>query len=327
MAAIWKIEHDGNDITDRLAPHFVSLSLSDERGITSDDFSFTLEDVKSDLELPAAGNKIKFWLGDDETGLIFKGLFTIDELESSGPPDIIEIRTNAADFTKGLKVKKEAFFTQTTIGDITSTIAGYHNLKLAVSPELESRAIDHLTQTNESDLNLLKRLAKDNGAYFDVKNETLIFSLEAITKTTTGLQIPTFDLDRSETETHRFSEKARKHQFTGAKAAWNDTENSVKKWELIGDDDKVKALSGIYPNETKARDAAQGEFDRLQRGELSMSITLSRPAPALIPETPVKLSGFKPIIANASWVIKSVRHVLGDQGLRTDFDMETQLPV
>jgi len=98
MAAIWKIEHDGNDITDRLAPHFVSLSLSDERGITSDDFSFTLEDVKSDLELPAAGSKIKFWLGDDDTGLIFKGLFIIDELESSGPPDIIEIRTNAADF-------------------------------------------------------------------------------------------------------------------------------------------------------------------------------------------------------------------------------------
>lgn len=327
MSAIWKIEFDGKDITETLARHFVSLSLTDERGITSDDFSFTIEDINGDLELPPAGSQIKFWLGDDKTGLIYKGLFIIDELESSGPPDVISIRTNAADFTKGLKVKKETFFTETTIGEIAAVIAAAHNLKLAISPELEAREIDHLTQTNESDLNLLRRLAKDHGAYFALKNETLIFSVEAISKTTTGLLIPTFALDRSETETHRFSEKARKHKFTGAKAAWDDLENSEKKWELIGTDEKVKALSGTYPNANKARHAAQAEFDRLQRGELSMSVTLSRPAPALIPETPVNLTGFKPVIGNASWVIKSVRHALGDQGLRTDFDMETQLPV
>lgn len=327
MTALWKIEFEGRDITSKIAPHFVSLSFDDARGITSDDFSFTVEDIEGGTELPPVGSRIKFWLGDEDAGLIFKGLFIIDELESSGPPDIIEVRTNAADFTQNLKVKKDAYFSDTTASEIISTIAGYHHLTPTISPRLAEYFIDHRTQTNESDLNFLSGLAKDIGAYFTVKNEFLIFSVEGEAKTISGRQIPTFALDRTETSSHRFSEIARQHKFTGAKASWNDIENSQKKWELVGDAQKVKALSATFPDEKRARDAAQAEFDRLQRGELSMSVTLSRPAPALIPETPVKLSGFKPAITNAPWIIKSVRHSVSDQGLRTEFDLETQLSV
>ena len=327
MNALWKLEYNGQDITARLSDYFISLSLTDSRGITSDSLSFTLIDTDGRLELPPIGSMIRLWLGDQNTGLIFKGAFVIDELESSGPPDIISIKTNAADFTKGLKVKRDDYYEYTTLGKIVEAIAARHSLTPAISDSLKNIEILHITQTNESDLNLISRLAKDYGGFSDIKNQTLIFSEEAISQTTSGQQIPEFTLARSETSQYRFTEKTRKNKFTGARAAWHDFTQSKKVWEVVGDEEKLKSLSPYFPNPEKARAAAKAEFDRLKRGALTMSVNLSQPAPALIPETPIQASGFKPIINDANWVIISVTHNLGAEGLRTDIELETQLSV
>ena len=110
MTPIFKIEMDGKDITARLSRYIISQSLSDQRGMKADDLTLTFEDTEHKLTLPAPGRKIKYWLGYEETGLVFKGLFIIDELEHSGFPDKISIKATSADFTAGLKVKKETFY-------------------------------------------------------------------------------------------------------------------------------------------------------------------------------------------------------------------------
>lgn len=322
MTPIWKIDFDGRDITDRLSPFLISMTLSDVRGRSGDDLSLTLDDTGGLIPLPAPGRKIKFWLGTKETGLYFKGVFIVDELESIGPPDKVTLKANSADFTENLKVRREASFHDTTMGDIVNEISARHNLSKSIGETLAGRTFAHITQTNESDLNLLTRLAKDIGGFFAVKNETLILSPEAISETNTGQTIPSFALARTETSDFHFSEKSREHKFTGAKAAWNDIENSTKRWEIAGTDDKVKALPGVFPNADYARKAADAEYARLQRGELSFSAQLSQGEPSLTPETPVKASGFKPIINQTDWVMTSVRHTLGGQGLLSEIEME-----
>lgn len=319
---IWKVEFDGRNITADLAPFLISLSLSDVRGKTGDDLTISLDDTDGLIPLPAPGRKIKFWIGTEKTGLYFKGVFIIDELESAGPPDRITLKANSADFTENLKVRRETSFRDTTLGDIANEIAGRHNLNKSIAEDIGIKAFAHITQTNESDINLLSRLAKDVGAFFAVKNETLILSPEAIPETNSGQDIPVYSLDRAETRDFRFSEKSREHKFTGAKAAWNDTEASIKKWEIAGTDDKIKALPGIFPNADYAQKAADAEFARLQRGEMSFSVQLSEGEFSLIPETPVQPNGFKAAINETDWIITSVRHSLDGQGGLTEIEME-----
>lgn len=322
MKPVFKIELDGKDITARLARHIISQSLSDKRGMKADDLTLTFEDTEQKLTLPAPGRKIKYWLGYEETGLVFKGVFVIDEIEHSGAPDRISVKATSADFTAGLKTKKETYYENTTLGDIISIIAGLHDLKQSVTDILAANSIDHLTQTNESDLNFLSRLAKDRGAFFAVKNETIIFCEESASKTASGLDLPPFPLDRRDTSGHRFTERTRKNKFTGAKAAWYQIPLSEKTWEIEGTDDQCKALSNMFPDADQAKAAAKSEYARLQRGELTMNINLSMGNPALIPETPVTLTGFKSNMTAVAWVIKSVNHTLDTNGLNTVIDLE-----
>lgn len=323
LEALYKIELDGTDITNRLAPFLISLELTDERGMTADNLTLSFTDDNAALTLPAPGRQIKLWLGRKERGLLFKGLFTIDELESSGPPDRIDVKASSADFTAGLKVRKETFFEQKTVDEIVSFIAGEHDLKHTVSPELATKLIAHITQTNESDINLLTRLAKDLGAFFAVKNGTLIFANEAESKTASGQRLQAANITRAETYDFRFTEKSRKNKYTGAKAAWHDFLSSEKVWEIEGSEERIRALPGTYESAQRAKDAAAAEWQRLQRGELSLSLSLSIGDPALIPEQPVIAAGFKPIINDAPWIIKSVIHGVGASGLTTEIELET----
>ncbi len=322
MTASFKLTHNGNDITDNISPHLLSLDLTDERGIQSDNLSITLEDVAGNLALPKTGSEIKLWLGYKDTGLVYKGLFVIDEIETAGPPDMQSIKCHAADFTAGIQVRKEKSYTNTSVVALVTFLAGEHNLQVSISDKFNNQAITHLNQTNESDMNLLTRLAKQVGAYFAVKNNTMIFAEQAISKSASGKALPVFNLDRAETSDFRATERSRENKFTGTKAFWYDIPGAEKNWVSAGDQTLVKALPGAYSDAATAQNACQAELGRLQRGAFTMSITLSRGAPALIPETPVKLSGFKDNLNAGKWVALTVNHTLGAQGLGTVVDLE-----
>jgi len=322
MTPIFKITHNGNDITNNISKHLLGLELSDERGIKSDDLTINLEDIESNLALPIPGSEIKFWLGYEDKGLVYKGLFIIDEIETGGPPDQVSIRAHAANFTAGLKVKKETYYENTTVVAIVTFLAGEHDLKHSVSARFHNYAIPHLTQTNESDLNLLTRLAKTLGAYFTIKNGTMIFSEEALSKSASGKALPVFNLARTETSSFRMTERSRKNKFTGTKAAWYDIPGAEKTWVFAGDQTRVKALDGVYSDAATALSACEAELDRLQRGAMTMNITLSRGEPTLIPETPVRVSGFKDSINSVNWIATVVNHTLGEQGMGTVIDLE-----
>jgi phage protein D len=55
-----------------------------------------------------------------------------------------------------------------------------------------------------------------------------------------------------------------------------------------------------------------------------MSYTLALGRPELYPQTPVRVSGFKPDIDALSWLAKRVTHTIADGGFTTALELEVR---
>ncbi|MDC7704819.1 hypothetical protein [Vogesella indigofera] len=74
--------------------------------------------------------------------------------------------------------------------------------------------------------------------------------------------------------------------------------------------DNVKVLRHVYPSEATATRAARSAWEKLQCGVEEFNITLARGNAELMPEVPVRESGFKPVIDDTQWLAASVEHTI-----------------
>ncbi|WP_425281483.1 hypothetical protein [Pseudomonas luteola] len=118
QSLIYKLTVDGTDISNLIAPRLISLDLTDNRGLEADQLSIVLSDQDGLLAIPQRGAKVRLWLGWNTTGLVDKGTYIVDETEHSGAPDVLSIRARSADLRKTLKAKRDAGYTNTTLGTI-----------------------------------------------------------------------------------------------------------------------------------------------------------------------------------------------------------------
>ena len=84
------------DLTDRMRPRLVSLTLSEKRGDEADQLDIVLDDSDGGLAIPPDGATLRLALGwkqgrDVAPGLIDKGTFKVDDVSHSGPPDQVRI--------------------------------------------------------------------------------------------------------------------------------------------------------------------------------------------------------------------------------------------
>jgi phage protein D len=130
------------------------------------------------VDLPPRGAELAVsigWLGE---ALIYKGLYTVDEV-GHGPPDVIDITAHSADFREEMNVRREVSWHDVTVERVVSAIARRYDLKPMISEALIDIEIDHADQTEESDMSFLTRMAEMLGAIATVKNGCLLFILPA----------------------------------------------------------------------------------------------------------------------------------------------------
>ena len=94
---------------------------------------------------------------------------------------------------------------------------------------------------------------------------------------------------------------------------------------MAGEADNVFALTTIYATKAQAMRAAQAKWDKLQRGVAEFSIMLATGREDIYPEMPVRVSGFKSVIDDQSWIISKVTHNLGGNGFTTAVELEVML--
>lgn len=353
----YTIRVNGNDLHQVLNQRLISLTLHDQRGFEVDQLDIVLDDSDGQLAIPPRGAKLTLALGWAGQPLVDKGSYLVDEVEHSGPPDTLTIRARSADLQAGITSKRERSFHQCTVGDIVNNIAQANQLQPAIPAWLASKPVAHLDQTNESDANLLTRLAQQYDAIATVKHGRLVFCKTGDAESVTGKAFPTVIITRQSGDQHRFS-AADRNAYTAVKAYWHNLDKAEKGEVLVDAHTKferqagttkqgkttkrkhltatqakamapnthnVKVLRHIYATEASALQGAKAAWEKLQRGVAEFSLTLAEGRPELFPELPVQVMGFKPVMDACSWIVSKVTHQISHAGFTTAVELEMRL--
>ncbi|MDF2180962.1 contractile injection system protein, VgrG/Pvc8 family [Neptuniibacter sp. CAU 1671] len=167
------------------------------------------------MDYSPSGVTIKLWLGWLGQ-LEYKRQFEVDEITHTGNPAVLSITARSADFKGDLKKKREQSYHLVKLGDLLTTLAKRNNLVPAIEQQLADKFIDHLDQTNESDLNLITRLGQRYGALHSIKAGRLLFKLAGRGDTVGGSEIPAVTLKRSHGDNHTFTQTDRAKPTTPA---------------------------------------------------------------------------------------------------------------
>lgn len=313
------------DITDRVRPRLVSLSLSEKRGEEADQLDIVLDDTDGRLDLPPTGATLQLQIGWKQgsgviVGLVDKGRFIVDEVSHSGPPDQVTIRARAADFASDIKTRRETAYHGTTLGAIVDEIAGRHRLKARCAATLASIAVQSKVQSRESDIAFLRRLGREHGAVAKIAAGTLIFAPIGAGKTASGKDLPTVTIRRRDGDSHQFTRQKR-DDVPGVSATWHDRKAGKRQTFTAGRVDGAKRLARVYPTEEAAQTAANTAHGKAGREPVSLTLSLLG-RPDIAPEQKATVQGYKAAIDSFSWLVTEVNHSLGDRGFTTAIKLE-----
>ena len=299
-----------------------TVKLNADNAGQADQLDLVLSDADGQLALPPKDALVTVKLGWVGQALVDKGSFTVDEIEHSGSPDQLHIKARSADMVDTLKVRAEKSWHQRTIGDIVGEIAGKHGLAPRVDDKLAKVEVDDVDQTHESDLNFVSRLAKRYDAVATVKKGHLLFLPINGTRSSKGEPLGSASISRADGDQHRFH-TADREAYSGVRAYWHDPKKAKRRGVLVGLSGNAKRLRDTYGSEADALAAAKAEWQRIQRGAATFELTLALGRPELIPQTPVRVSGFKPAINAIAWLTVKTAHTVSDGGLTTRIELET----
>ena len=323
---VFRITVDGQDIAQRISPRLISLELTDNRGLEADQLSITLSDHDGLLAMPATGAQLRLWLGWSDTGLVDKGSYTLDEIEHSGAPDTLSLRARSADLRKSLKTRRERSWSNTTLGEVIRDVALGNGLKPTIAQQLEALTILQLDQANESDANLIARLGEEFDAVASVKAGCLLCMPSGGGRSVTGIALPHITLIREDGDQHRYLQ-ADRDSYDGVRAYFYDINSAQKQQAIAGGGENLKDLRHTYSDQQSALRAARAEFNRLQRGSATLSYTLAKARPDLIPELTYSLMGVKDEIDAIIWYGGNVLHSLSaENGYTMSLELESKLP-
>lgn len=325
----------------------ISLELTDNRGFNADELTISVDDSQGDIALPPRGAELSISLGWQGEPLIYKGVYIVDEVSHSGPPDRIDITARSADFRDEFNVKREVSWHDVTVERVVSAIAHRYKLKPIISEQLMSAEIDHADQTQESDMSFLTRMADILGAIATVKNGCLLFILPGGGVSANGKALPEFAITRSSGDRHSFR-IADRDAYTGVQAYWLDLDFGKKKKVTVrkrkktaekkprsssregdyiaGEDGNVFVLRTTYSSEIAAQRAAAAKWQQLQRGAAEFNLTLAYGRADLYPEMHGTVTGFKEAIDNQDWIIAKATHSIDDNGFQTRLELEAKIP-
>lgn len=316
MTPVFRIVIDGrNDITELVRDRFLSLSVTDEAGRQSDSAELRLDDRGGAIELPPKGAKMTVSLGYEGREETVTGTYVVDEFELSGPPMAVAIRAKGADMRAELKAQKTRSWGEVTLGDLARRIAADHGLKARVGSALRAVRIPHLDQAEESDLNLLTRLARDHDAVAKQSGDYLLLVPRGETASATGKPMPAIDVRPGDASRWRVT-LADREAYSSAEARWHDPETGKGKVETVGSGDPKWTIRRAYPSASEAAEAARAKLAQLARGTALLVIDLSPGNPVVAAEAELRLAGFRDDV-DGSWACQRAVHRLDRRGFST----------
>lgn len=304
--ADYKIQANSRDITAQIRDRLLQLSIHDAAGEGSDTVTIKLDNRDNAVQFPSTGATLDVYIGPTDE-LTFKGTFEVDELSEPLEDNTLTIHAKAAKLSGSFKAPKDATFDDITLGELVQQIAKAHHYEPAIASELASIHFAHIDQRSESDMNLITRLAREQGAVAKPVANRLVVVPKGKSKTVSGKEIPEVPISDPENSTGQITIQER-NNYQSVKAHWFDEPNQQKVAETAGSGEPMFTIRKTHGSQSEAKAAAEAKLKTLQRGKATLS--LSRPlAPEIVPECKINLSNHKES-ANGRWLVEEVDHVI-----------------
>jgi len=307
----FKLIVNGKDVTLSVKPYFVGLEYSDSLDETADGFSIKFQG--KDFNPPSFKDLLEVWIGYTGSDLWSIGIFSVLKSRIEFNTMEVEITGTPIDFGSKIKEKKTETFKKTTLQSILTTIANRNKLKLKYS--FPTHTYTSKTNTNTSDLEFLKLLAKEVGATFSIKNNTLIFIQKP--KTTNKDSI-VFFLDVKQLDSLSF-ETINKTLYKSAIAKWHNTKSNSMLSTSVGSGSPVLNIQGHFQSVAEAKAFATGKLQNSNKGNIRGSFSME--GANIIAGTKLILNGLPSGWIN-SFSIKSVHHSLDHSGYICSLEIE-----
>ncbi|KVE33911.1 phage late control D family protein [Burkholderia sp. TSV86] len=324
----FKLVANDRNITATILDRFISLSLTDETGNTSDmlEFSLSDHDPATPIQFPPTGAQLQLFLGYDGASQPM-GSFIVDEIELSGWPGVMHIRARAAAYDMGnggefhLQTQKiRSWKAGVTIGGIVQKIAREHGMTGAVSASLAGIQLPHIDQQDESDLNLLLRVvAKKYDAVVKPAGSKLVVAKRGEFKSVSGQDLPTITLQARECS--RWTMTQQRRETAGTVVAYYHAVKQAKRHIVtVGSGEPVRRIKQYFPTQDQAVAAAKAELAKRTRGMLKMTLTCPGRAD-LAAESQVNLRGWRDGVPT-TWIATRVEHTLDTEGYVCHVELE-----
>ncbi|KAF7769989.1 hypothetical protein PCIT_a2922 [Pseudoalteromonas citrea] len=328
----YSIKTNGKEIADILKERLVEIKVSLKTGLQSDTCYVRFDNLDSaPIQEPKATDTIEVALGyksesSDKNGKLSPlGLFEVGEYSVTGPVRSLELFGNKVLWHTALKAPQQKSWpkdpkTPQKLGDLVSEIASNHGLDPKVGPEFTSVELPHIEQ-NESDMQLLSKLAEQYDAIFKVTYDKLIFMARGTGKSLSGKALPEIKLDVRQLLSWQFLQNAYR-EVGEVKAYFYDMNEAKRKQVKIGGGKPSTVLAYVYANEAYATQAAKAKQRRLNRAAKSIRAKIIGD-PSISAGTVVKIVNTQTKV-DGKWFVSEVDHCINSEGF-TSFLLCEQL--
>jgi phage protein D len=297
-----------------LNQRLISWEHIDAAGIESDQLTLTV-DLEGLDGLPNLGGRIGLKVGYRETEMVDKGQFKVTRLTPTLFPFRLTLVATAAPFSKddetGFKQRRTASHGPTTLGALFRELVSRHGFSPRVAPDVSLIRIEHIDQTNETDMGFLTRLAMKYNVVAKPYDQIYVLARSGQTKSLSGQTLA--DVTLSVTRNNRPGdhafisatlEESAREQAKGCKTCFVDAATGVLRWIETGVA-PFKTIRQKQPNEADAIAVGEGEVRKMLRQKFKVKITCPGD-PRLAAEGLVLLDDTWPDFMRGRWSIDKV---------------------
>lgn len=319
MKPIYRIVANGLDITAVINDRMLQIRTVDKPGASSDDFELRIDDRDGAVTLPKRGARMEVYLGYEGQKLALIGKYTVDEIEVSGPPDTLVIRSKSSDTRSGAKTTRSGSWEGVSLASLVSDIAGRNGWK----PECPVQTlVDRADQLSESDLSFITRLAKHYDCTAKVADGKLVVLPRQGGASASGKGLPIVLIKRCDNSRWQFrlgDDNVKK----AVKAVYADKKGNLSTVQLDNEDSidglpPVHTDRHIHPSKSAAEAAAKARLAGFNRS--TAGVRLEMPGRTdVFAERLINARGFK-VGVDGVYLVDSVEQIFTQAGWTTTIE-------
>lgn len=283
----------------------------DASGIESDQLKLTIN-TEGLAGMPSLGGKIGIRVGYLESGLVDRGEYVVTRRTPNLFPSRLLIVATAAPFKVAdetqFKARRSASYGPTTLGELFRELTSKHGFSPRVAPDMARIKIEHVDQSNETDMGFLTRIVGQYDAVTKPINDLYVLARRGQTKSISGKILAPVTL--TITGDNRPGDKSfmnasldddARVKFRGCKTTWWDGE-AGKECIVETGTEPFERVRQRYQGEAEAKAAGEGKMRKNERE--AIKIRIDAPGnPAFAAEGLIELDGTWPDFLAGSWSV------------------------